>query len=136
MESVHILYPSVWLHQGICHRDIKLENFVFTTKDSLEDIVVGGCCDAKAPETEHRVQVIDFGIGKRTIDVSDKIKPKKRLIKESKGEQKRNMQVRHNLALMRKLTMNLRQFAGLRTTCRLKCQRENMTKNAIAGRQG
>mmetsp|Transcript_7294 Transcript_7294/g.17786 ORF Transcript_7294/g.17786 Transcript_7294/m.17786 type:complete len:550 (-) Transcript_7294:179-1828(-) len=61
--------------QGICHRDIKLENFVFTSKENLEDIIV-----------------IDFGIGKRTVDVSDSIKPKKKVIKESKGEQKRNMQ--------------------------------------------
>jgi len=53
--------------KGITHRDIKLENFVFTSKDNLEDIVV-----------------IDFGIGKKN-------RPDRSEIIESKKELKRNM---------------------------------------------
>mmetsp|Transcript_12594 Transcript_12594/g.18833 ORF Transcript_12594/g.18833 Transcript_12594/m.18833 type:complete len:498 (+) Transcript_12594:73-1566(+) len=58
--------------QGVVHRDIKLENFVFTSKDNKEDSIV----------------VIDFGIGKKTEDVSGEGRKE---FKESKSEQKRNM---------------------------------------------
>mmetsp|Transcript_25037 Transcript_25037/g.34875 ORF Transcript_25037/g.34875 Transcript_25037/m.34875 type:complete len:540 (+) Transcript_25037:50-1669(+) len=61
--------------KGICHRDIKLENFVFTSEENLEDIIV-----------------IDFGIGKKVHEVGlVHGEHKKKIIKESAGEQKRNM---------------------------------------------
>ncbi|GAB5353535.1 hypothetical protein AAMO2058_000043900 [Amorphochlora amoebiformis] len=55
--------------KGVVHRDIKLENFVFTSVDNLEDVIV-----------------IDFGIGKKTVAGDLKVE-----ITESKATQKRNM---------------------------------------------
>mmetsp|Transcript_8716 Transcript_8716/g.14151 ORF Transcript_8716/g.14151 Transcript_8716/m.14151 type:complete len:427 (+) Transcript_8716:115-1395(+) len=57
--------------KGICHRDIKLENFVFTSPDNLEDIIV-----------------IDFGIGKKM----QRVNLKKGRISTTKTERKRHMQ--------------------------------------------
>mmetsp|Transcript_12641 Transcript_12641/g.22940 ORF Transcript_12641/g.22940 Transcript_12641/m.22940 type:complete len:582 (+) Transcript_12641:78-1823(+) len=54
---------------GICHRDIKLENFVFTSKNNHEDICV-----------------IDFGIGKKLHKSS-----RNRQVTETKKQFKRNM---------------------------------------------
>jgi len=60
--------------KGICHRDIKLENFVFTSTDKLDDIIV-----------------IDFGIGKKVHSVDLIPGGDTAKIKETKAERKRNM---------------------------------------------